>query len=387
MPKVPTRMTDPLEGVYLQIYPSTLVNASRMLKIAQSVQARFGFLRTELVGYAAPGLEAREQVGDEVHIVRVGGKRSPTRFGRLMRHFLWQPRVYRHYRKQRLSVVAAHNVWVLILAWLLCRKTGASLVYNAHELETETESMQGAKQQAAKVIESRIIGSCALVSVVNSPIANWYASTYGITAPVIVRNIPRDRPTDVGLRRLLGIAEHEMLYIHTGHLVGGRNIPLILEAFSRSPHHVVFLGDGHLRGGVLEASRSLPNVHWIPPVEPDLVVSYVREADVGLCLMSYPLSSPNKLFESLAAGVPALCSDLVVAREVLGPLAGDWILDDPQRQLSAALARISKADIEVFKSRWQANLSWEDEVEPLLVAYGAVTAMSGGRRVGRARSN
>ena len=37
-------------GVYLQIYPSTLVNASRMLKIAKSIHESGYFDETHLVG-------------------------------------------------------------------------------------------------------------------------------------------------------------------------------------------------------------------------------------------------------------------------------------------------------------------------------------------------
>jgi glycosyltransferase involved in cell wall biosynthesis len=273
------------------------------------------------------------------------------------------------------AVIAAHNIWVLPLCWRLSRKTGASLVYNAHELETETGSMTGFKQRIAKYIESHLVTKCSVVSVVNGSIADWYECEYRIRRPVVVDNIPVIRDAEVRLREHLGITPEEMLYIHTGHLVEGRNIPLILSAFSGRPEHVVFLGDGYLRDAVLAAAAASPNIHWVAPVSPDLVVAHVREADVGLCLiedqrdLSDKLSSPNKLLEPLAAGVPPLCSDLVEARRRLGSLADDWILRVPSIEIESALDRIGKADVEKFRSQWPGMRQWTSEVEPLLAAY------------------
>ena len=95
---------------------------------------------------------------------------------------------------------------------------------------------------------------------------------------------------------------------------------------------------------------------------------------MGLCLIEHVdlsdrLSSPNKLFESLAGDTPPLCSDLVEARRMLGPLADDWILADPDTELPAALARIGKANVEAFREKWLGATSWEDEIRPLVEAY------------------
>jgi glycosyltransferase involved in cell wall biosynthesis len=255
------------------------------------------------------------------------------------------------------SAVACHNVWILPMCWLLARVTGAALIYNPHELETETFTMRGAKQVAARLIERALVRRCSLVSAVNVPIADWYAERYRIPVPVVVGNVPVVREAVVHLRDRLGVGEEEMLYIHTGHLVEGRNIPRILEAFSASPHHVVFLGDGPMRTDVVAAGTGHPSIHWLPPVDADLIVAHAREADVGLCLieeqldLSDRLSSPNKLMEALAAHTPALCTDLVEARRALGDLAGTWVLDDVDA-LDEALRRISKSDVAAFRARW-----------------------------------
>lgn len=362
-------------GLYLQIYPSSLVNASRMMKIATAMHTAIDFSETHLVGVASRDCQQHEELSAGVHVVRVNGSDRLGNIGRVLRLLFWQPQVYRHYRHSNVSVVAAHIVWVLPLCWLLSRKTGAALVYNAHELETETFTMRGLKQKVAKAIESRLIQSCRLVSVVNSSIADWYEAEYDIERPIVVGNVPVDRPTDVRMRERLGVPASAMLYSHTGHLVGGRSIPLILASFATSDHHVVFLGDGPYREQVVAASIAHSNIHWLAPVDSELIVSHVREADVGLCLiecqldLSDRLSSPNKLLESLAAGVPALCSDLIEARKLLGLLADDWLLANPSQELTSALARITKSDVQKFRDSWQGTTTWADEVAPLARSY------------------
>lgn len=365
----------------MQIYPSTLENASRMFKIGLAIQAGVRFQATELVGVHGAGLAERTPLADGVEVVRMRGSARSGNLGRVLRAALWQPRVFQHYRGLPVSVVACHNVWILPMCWLLATVTGARLVYNPHELETETFTMRGVKKSAAKLIESALVRRCALVSAVNVPIAQWYAERYGIDLPVVVGNVPVVRDAEVDLRRQLGIRDDEMLYVHTGHLVDGRNIPLILDAFSASPHHVLFLGDGPLKADVLSAGATRGTIHWMAPVDPALVVAHMREADVGLCLieekldLSDRLSSPNKLMEALAADTPALCTDLVEARRALGAHSGTWVLRDIG-DLPEALERLSKSDVAQFRATWSGAPSWADEVRPLVEAYRGLVATS-----------
>lgn len=363
-------------GLNLHVYPSSLVGASRMAKIASSLQQHLAFEESQLVGIHAKGLPAREQISPGVSIVRVQGSSRPGNVGRVLKTLLWQPRVYLRYRKVRVAVVAAHNVWLLPMCARLSRKTGAALAYNAHELETESIAMRGLRQRIARWIESRYIYRAQVVSVVNEPIADWYEVRYGMKRPVVVGNVPVVRPDPGRLREKLRLGEDVMLYIHTGNLVHGRNIPLILDTFAKHANkHVVFLGDGHLRGRVEATAAIHENIHWMAPVPADMIVSNVRDADVGLCLierqisLSDRLSSPNKLFEALAASTPALCSDLIEARRLFGPLATRWVLNDPATDLNEAIERIGKRDVAEFRASWGGVPSWSNQVLPLVAAY------------------
>lgn len=363
-------------GLNLLIYPSSLLSSGRLGKIAKSLQASGMFSETHIVGIESGGAGSTPDAANGVRVVRVPGAEPRALLGGIRVMLFWPLRVYRKYRKQRISAVAAQNVYVLPLAYHLSKRTGAVLAYNAHELETETIGAKGVKQKIAKFLERRYIGRADVVSVVNEPIGEWYSEHYPGLKPVVLTNAPVDGGGTVNLREQLRIPEGELLYIHVGFLMEGRSIPLILKAFAATPNaHVAFLGDGYLRPEVERAAASAHNIHLLPLVPPEQVVSVVRGADAGLCLIEYvslsdELSTPNKLMECLAAGIPPLCSDMLEARRRLGPgLAETWILSSPEEQLEEALARISAADVAKFTEQPPGVPSWDSQVVDLVEAY------------------
>lgn len=363
------------KGINLHIYPSTLEGASRITKIAKSVHKALGFKKTHIVGIFSEGLSTTEEITEDVQIIRIKGTSLSGILGKILKVLSWQPKVYRRYRREHISSVAAHNIWVLPLAYRIARVSGAILVYNTHELETEAIAMKGIQRWVAKIVESRYIKKCDIVSVVNEPIAEWYRDSYQMDKPIVVPNVPVDIGPAVDTKALLDIPSSQILYAHTGHVTIGRNIPLILSTFEETPdRHVVFFGDGPLRGLVESAAARCPNIHWHPPVPSDRVVAHLRGADVGLCLIEYvslsdELSTPNKLMEPLAAGLPVLSTDLVEARRLLGKDNTLWVLEDPAQQLGARVCEIERQDIEAFKAQWGGIPTWDDAVDSLIRAY------------------
>ena len=362
-------------GLNLLIYPSPLAGPGRVSKIARSLQSSGRFTGTRIVGVDSTDLPSRQDLGGGVELIRIRGANLKDRLGALRILTLWQARVYRAFRNQKVTAVAAQNLFVLPMAHALARRTGAVFAYNAHELETETIASKGLRRKVQRLIERRYIRKADVVSVVNEPIAQWYRSAYPGVEPVVVTNSPVDSGERVDLRTRLSVPDDALLYIHVGFITTGRSVPLILDVFSRHPEaHVVFLGDGALRPEVERAAEEFPNIHWLPSVAPDEVVAHVRGADVGLCLiehscLSMALSTPNKLMEALKAGIPPLCSDLVEARRILGDSARTWVLEDPSSQLESAIARITPADVERFKADPPKIPTWDEQAVSLVASY------------------
>lgn len=366
-------------GLNLIVYPSNLVGASRVGKIANSLQASGNFSETQAIGMAIAGqdLPAMEELSAGTKVVRITVDNLKFRGGWVLSQLLWPRRVVAKYAGQKVTAASAQRASVLPLVHRLTKKTGAIFVYNAHELETEILGFSGFKQKVAKYIERKYIKHVDVISVVNDSIADWYVKEYpGIPRPVVLTNTPIDDGNSIDLRGELGIPDGELLYVHVGYISEGRNVPLILRSFAKHPKaHVVFLGDGSLRSLVEDAAAENSNIHWYGMVHPDQVVSYVRGADIGLCLIEYAslsdeLSTPNKLLESWVAGIPPLSSGLQEAKRLLGDEASKvWVLESPEDQLDEALGRITAEDVAEFKKQWQAVPSWDSQAVDLVTAY------------------
>ncbi|RRD49038.1 glycosyltransferase [Arachnia propionica] len=357
-------------------------NESRLIRMARSISAITPKVQVRLVGMQVDERSGLQPLEPGIVVDRVGDAKpkQDTLASRFQKVGGWFREVYRAYRDEDLAVVAAHAVWALPVAWALARRAGVPLVYNPHELETRTPTMVGVKRFLAERIEARFIRRCRLVSAVNDEIADWYAKRYRIDRPVVVCNFPSERTQGPArpLRNELGLDEDELLFVHTGHLIAGRNIPLILEEFERAAkHHLLFVGGGDLEPAVQEAASRLRFIHHMPPVPPDDVVSVVKGADLALSLIettaqSYAWSSPNKLFEALSAGTPPVCSDLPEARRRVGQEAPQLILRDPRSQLGPLLESLDRPTALEIRRSLKPLPTWEQGVQPLVTEYQAL---------------
>lgn len=380
-------------GLNLHIYPSTLEGASRLRKISSSVQRESAFSETHVVGMRRGDLPTEEMVAPHVRFIRLAGTKRTGNLGRILKTLLWQPRVFLTYRRQNVAVVAAHSVWVLPMCAALASSTGAALVYNPHELETETVAMRGLKRWVAQRIERRLVRKASVVTTVNGSIAQWYADAYDIPTPIAVTNIPEDDGSTTDLRADLGLPEDALLFVHTGNLAPGRNIPLLLEAFPpRADRHLVFLGDGSLRDLVAEKAAKQANIHQVPPVGPSAVVGAMRSADVGVCLiethsLSLRYSSPNKFYESLCAGVPTLVTDLPELRRVLGTHADRWTVIPGVDTVREWIGAVTHDDVARFRATPPVVGSWDDQVAPMVRRYQELALERGNARARQRVSN
>lgn len=105
--------------------------------------------------------------------------------------------------------------------------------------------------------------------------------------------------------------------IYAGNIGKVNNVEWMVDAAkllteSNSDIKIVFVGDGQLKDAMLKrkVEEKIANLIFIPLIPKNQLVGYIQQAMVSLVpLANTPVlstSSPNKLFESLAAGVPVI---------------------------------------------------------------------------------
>lgn len=363
-----------------------MTHESRILKETAAVSSFTSLAPIMLVGTVAPGLPEQEPLDSRRVVLRLSRTPPagiPGTLGKALGVVGWSVRVWRALSRCPIACVNCHSLPVLPLAVALKLRSGARLIYDTHELETETNGLGGLRRAVSKFVERALFRFVDETVVVSGGIADWYQRTYGGRRPAVVLNCPPQREprrTSV-LRAALALPPDATLFLYQGVLAAGRGIELLLDAFASigDPRKVlVFMGTGPLESRVAAHARAGGNVRIHPAVAPGRLAEFTGSADVGLCLiedtcLSYRYCLPNKLFEYLSAGVPALVSNLPEMLPVVDRHRAGWVL--PSWSVEALRSVIDSIDSRAIAQgragavRAATEYSWEAQVPVLRTVY------------------
>jgi len=217
---------------------------------------------------------------------------------------------------------------------------------------------------------------------VNESLAIEHRVRYGISMPIVIRNCASKADMCAGettsyiqgALNLLDLRGLDNLVRAAKHLKGSRA-------------HIVFIGRGPEETLLRSLARELgvtDHVHFLPFVPEPQLMNWVRSAHIGI--VAYPnsslntfLSSPNKLYQYLMAGLPVVTVDhpekrRIVLENAVGPVG--IVIPEPRPDLIAeAIIRLSED-----KELWQelshnarilcdTELNWEEEARKLIALY------------------
>jgi glycosyltransferase involved in cell wall biosynthesis len=277
--------------------------------------------------------------------------------------------------------------------------SGASIVYDSHEVFLESgrwaKSPGFIRRALATQFEQPVLRRAAALIAVNPQVIEELAKRYEIPErQVAIYNCPpawNPGPPGTELRAAIGVDAAAQVVLYHGGFSAHRGLEELLEA-KRDPRlanaHLVFLGYGPLEP-TLRAAAANPayggRVHVLEAVSPEVLDRWVSGADVGMCTvlpstLNHRISTPNKLFESIGAGVPVVASDFATMRNIVlgdpdGPLGA---VCDPtnSREVATAIHSIlsmSPGDRAVLRARCiraaAARWNWEAQAAHLTELY------------------
>jgi glycosyltransferase involved in cell wall biosynthesis len=374
----------------VQVYPSTFEFETRILKSTKTLVERTAIDRVMVVAMAGPGLPDRAPIDGAREVLRVGARLEGDRFwARALRFVEWSGRVLWQLRREKIDVVNCHSLSVLPLCVALKLLHGAILVYEPHELETETATFTGARRRLAKWVERALIGQAVATIVVSDSICRHYRADYGLRDVVTLMNVPeRNASLDLThnpvFRRLFGIPESDFIFMYQGALEEVRGVGMLLDVFKSLPEdrHIVFLGFGPMEDAIRVASSRHPNIHFHAAVPPAKVIEYTLGADVGFALLddsclNHRCALPNKLFHYLHAGLPVIVSDLEEMGALVDYWACGWRVANTTNAIAVRSAGITRADVARAAAgarRCREALVWETEADKLSALYDRILA-------------
>jgi glycosyltransferase involved in cell wall biosynthesis len=283
----------------------------------------------------------------------------------------------------------AHDLTGLMAVGPLVRAP-RRLVYDSHEIFLETGT--GARlpkplRWALSAYEGRLARRAFVLVTVNEGYADVLRRRIRPRRLIIVRNCPpRWEPPPEGsspLRMAVGVSASQPLVLYHGLFAPNRGIEELVEAMlvpGLEVMHVALLGFGSTRPELerlAQDPRLQGRLHVLEAVPPDEVLSWVSGADVDVMALqrssvNHWLCTPNKLWESLAAGVPVVVSEFPVMRRIVldDPAGSLGRVCDPTRPASIAAAirsivELSREDRVALRTRClqAAHERWNWEIE------------------------
>jgi glycosyltransferase involved in cell wall biosynthesis len=187
-------------------------------------------------------------------------------------------------------------------------------------------------------------------------------------------------PSRADARRELRLDDKAAVVVYTGGLMEWKGVEVLVDAARRIPAAMFVIAGGasedHER--VRARASGLANVRFDGFQPPSRVALYLRAADVGVVPnrskpeISARYTSPLKVFEAMACGLPLVASDLPSLRELLHHGEDAWLVapDDPEKLAEGLRKLLDDAQLRqrlarAFSARAAAH-TWDARARQLL---------------------
>jgi glycosyltransferase involved in cell wall biosynthesis len=280
---------------------------------------------------------------------------------------------------RRSELYIANDLDTLIPCYYVSRLFGKPLVYDAHEYFTGQFGLSERKFKYSvwKKAERRLVPKVRHMVTVSNSIADLYREEYGVDPVVIMNVAPSTDELIPYNRNNLGVGVDDLLVIYQGSGINpGRGIMELINAMTMLERvRLIIAGSGDMIEEVKHAvsyKGLAGNVIFLPRMKWEEMMQFTMICDVGLSLdpdncINQRFSLPNKLFDYIAAGIPAIVSPLPEVSTVVSQYACGLILSHvTPYTIAGALERLRDdrellAELKDQALEARKVLNWENE--------------------------
>lgn len=290
------------------------------------------------------------------------------------------------------DILMANDLDTLLPNYLVSKIKSVPLVYDSHEYFTAVPELANSplKRNTWKLIERFVLKRMPSMITVNDSIAGIYNKEYGIQVSV-VRNVPLLETQEIyrpKSKNELGIDPNKKIILLQG---SGININRGAEEAVMAMEYVhnavlLIIGSGDVMNELKRLSQKPAisgKVMFIDKLPLEELKQYTRLADIGLTLdkdtnLNYRYSLPNKLFDYIHAGVPALASSLPEIKRIVEKYKVGMISESHEPvQLAKSLNEMlnNEQQCNIWKENTKlaaAELCWEKEQNELKKVFTAL---------------
>ena len=278
---------------------------------------------------------------------------------------------------KKVDCIAAIDLDTILPCYFISRVKKIKRVYDAHELFCEMKEIASrpAIYKIWKKIERYTVPKFSNGYTVNQPIADEFKKMYGVNYDVI-RNI--------AVLRAFSIPEKkEKFILYQGAVNEGRSFETLIPAMKEVGCRLVICGDGNFMQQAQQSAKEnnlQDKVIFKGKVKPDELRTITQQAYIGVTLfddagLSNYYSLANRFFDYLHAGIPQLCVNYPVYKEINDKYHIATLTDDISAKNIAALLNnllLNEVEYNTLQQNClnaRQELNWQQEEKRLIQFY------------------
>jgi glycosyltransferase involved in cell wall biosynthesis len=277
----------------------------------------------------------------------------------------------------KMDLVCAIDLDTILPCYLVSRIRKTTRVYDAHELFCEMKEIVERPRiyKAWKWLEKKMVPRFSHGYTVNQPIANQFKLMYGMEYQVI-RNLSTLEVLEIPVKS-------EKYILYQGAVNEGRSFETLIPAMKLVNARLIICGEGNFmtQAKALVAKYGLDQkIIFTGKIEPAQLRTYTVNAWIGITLfekgaLSNYYSLANRFFDYLHAGIPQICVDYPVYRDLNNPLPFAVLIGSLESDTIAAAINQLLNDDSLYETLQKHSLvirqqlNWQNEEKKLISFY------------------
>jgi glycosyltransferase involved in cell wall biosynthesis len=278
---------------------------------------------------------------------------------------------------KKMDCICAIDLDTILPCYFISQIKKTKRVYDAHELFCEMKEIvtRPGIYKMWKRIERFTVPKFANGYTVNQPIADEFKKMYKVDYAVI-RNIAL-------LKEIVPQEKKEKFILYQGAVNEGRSFETLIPAFKDINSKLIICGDGNFmqQAKQLVAANDLQDrIIFKGKIKPDELSLITQQAYIGITLfenkgLSNYYSLGNRFFDYLHAGIPQLCVNYPLYKEINSQLPIALLIDDLSSTNIAAqlnnllINEVLYNELQQNCLRLRKTLNWQQEEKILIQFY------------------
>lgn len=300
---------------------------------------------------------------------------------------------YEFYKKVKLLVknvdvnaIHCHDLNTLWQGNMLAKDLKAKLIYDSHEIFNEMAGRNKLDRFVGYRMEKQLFRKVDYFVTVNAYLRDYLFERNGKKPSVLLQNIPIVNEKQMSNSKApetwnFNFKDDDIILIYQGGFSPYRGLELIIQSMKKLPinYKLVLIGSGILKDELKELVHTLnlsEKVFFHNQVPSDELIHYTQQAHIGLVMYEKVsknnyYSTPNKIFEYIQAGIPAVSSNHPGKSVIIDEYKTGVLAEETVEGIVKGINEVVK-NYRLYQQNCvdaQKVLTWEDESKKLVDLY------------------